>query len=134
MARARRTHSPWWVLVFIIFVGGGLGSVIAAALSAHPPRAGGVAGLVPPAERGPGADRRLVAVEVSGTPPNLRLRGDPARLKVTALPREARPRERLRQGGPEALGTTELLALVLGPGTRARGGLPPAGQLPSRVG
>ena len=60
-------------------------------------------------------------MEASGTPRDLRFRGDPARLKVTALPREARPRERLRQVGPEALGTTELLAIVLGTGTRARG-------------
>lgn len=36
MARARRTRSPWWVLLLILFVGGVLGSVIAEALSAYP--------------------------------------------------------------------------------------------------
>jgi len=36
MARARRTRSPWWVLVFVIFVGGVLGGVVAEALSAYP--------------------------------------------------------------------------------------------------
>src|SRR4030067_925937 len=98
-------------------------------------RGGRPAALAPPAARGPGAeDRRLVAVEASGTPRNPRFRGDPARLKVTALPREARPRERLCQVGPEALGTTELLAIVLGTGTRARGGLPLAAPLLSRFG
>lgn len=36
MARARRTRSPWWILLFIVFVGGVLGSVVAEALSAYP--------------------------------------------------------------------------------------------------
>lgn len=36
MARARRTRSPWWVLVFVLFVGGLLGSVIAEALGSYP--------------------------------------------------------------------------------------------------
>lgn len=36
MARARRTRSPWWVLLLIVFVGGLLGSVVAEALSAYP--------------------------------------------------------------------------------------------------
>ncbi len=34
MSRARRTRSPWWVLILILFVGGILGSVVAEALSA----------------------------------------------------------------------------------------------------
>ncbi len=36
MSRARRTRSPWWVLILILFVGGILGSVVAEALSAYP--------------------------------------------------------------------------------------------------
>lgn len=36
MARARRTRSPWWVLVFVLVVGGLLGSVIAEALGGYP--------------------------------------------------------------------------------------------------
>jgi DNA repair protein RadC len=44
-----------------------------------------------------------------------------SRLKVTALPRDARPRERLHDVGCEALGTTELLAVLLGTGPRGRG-------------
>ncbi len=60
-------------------------------------------------------------MEVPGAPRRVHAGGDLARLKVTALPREARPRERLRERGPESLGSTELLALVLGTGTRTRG-------------
>lgn len=36
MSRARRTRSPWWVLILTFFVGGLLGSVIAEALGAYP--------------------------------------------------------------------------------------------------
>lgn len=36
MARARRTRSPWWVLFFVLVVGGLLGSVIAEALGGYP--------------------------------------------------------------------------------------------------
>ncbi|HEV8338693.1 MAG TPA: DNA repair protein RadC [bacterium] len=57
-----------------------------------------------------------------------------SRLKVTALPSDARPRERLRAAGPAALGTTELLAVLLGVGTRGRGVLPMAESLLSTFG
>ncbi|MDR7427808.1 MAG: DNA repair protein RadC [Armatimonadota bacterium] len=73
-------------------------------------------------------------MEVSGSPRNAVLRGAPARPKVTALPSEARPRERLHLVGPQALGTTELLAIVLGTGTRGRGVLPLAEHLLSAFG
>jgi len=36
VARTRRTRSPWWVLLLVIFAGGLLGSVITEALSAYP--------------------------------------------------------------------------------------------------
>ncbi|MGH7753786.1 MAG: RadC family protein [Gemmatimonadales bacterium] len=57
-----------------------------------------------------------------------------SRLKVTALPSDARPRERLRTAGPAALGTTELLAVLLGTGTRGRGVVPMAESLLSTFG
>lgn len=57
-----------------------------------------------------------------------------SRLKVTALPRDARPRERLRDVGPASLGTTELLAILLGTGTRGLGVLPLAEHLLSAFG
>jgi len=57
-----------------------------------------------------------------------------SRLKVTALPLDARPRERLRSAGPGALGVTELLAVVLGTGTRGRGVVPVAESLLSTFG
>ncbi len=57
-----------------------------------------------------------------------------SRLKVTALPPDARPRERLRTAGPAALGTTELLAVLLGTGSRGRGVLPMAEHLLSTFG
>ena len=57
-----------------------------------------------------------------------------SRLKVTALPSDARPRERLRNAGPGALGTTELLAVLLGTGMRGRGVVPVAESLLSTFG
>ncbi len=57
-----------------------------------------------------------------------------SRLKVTALPRDARPRERLRDVGPGSLGTTELLAILLGTGTRRVGVVPLAEHLLSAFG
>ena len=73
-------------------------------------------------------------MEVSGSPRNGAFRGNHVRPKITALPREARPRERLHVVGPQALGTTELLAIVLGTGTRACGVVPLAEQLLSTFG
>lgn len=64
----------------------------------------------------------------------LHVHQESARLKITALPGEARPRERLRAAGPEALGTVELLAVLLGSGTRARGVVPIAEHLLSTFG
>ena len=40
---------------------------------------------------------------------------------MTQMPMDDRPRERLARAGVEALGDHELLALVIGAGTRARG-------------
>ncbi len=57
-----------------------------------------------------------------------------SRLKITALPSDARPRERLRSAGPAALGPAELLAVVLGTGTRGRGVVPLAESLLSTFG
>lgn len=57
-----------------------------------------------------------------------------SRLKVTALPSDARPRERLGSAGAAALGTTELLAVLLGTGTRGRGVVPVAESLLSTFG
>lgn len=73
-------------------------------------------------------------VKIPGTPRHLAARGETARLKMTALPEEARPRERLRAVGSEALGITELLAIVLGTGTRGRGVVPLAEHLLSEFG
>ncbi|MGH7427565.1 MAG: UPF0758 domain-containing protein, partial [Candidatus Methylomirabilaceae bacterium] len=43
------------------------------------------------------------------------------RLSVKFLPPHDRPRERLRRCGPEGLSSPELLALLLGTGTRSAG-------------
>ena len=47
-----------------------------------------------------------------------RSRGSPAGVTIKELPAELRPRERLRTSGAGSLSTAELLALVLGTGTR----------------
>ena len=39
-------------------------------------------------------------------------------LRVSDLPRSARPREKMRQAGPKSLSHVELLAVILGTGTR----------------
>ena len=39
-------------------------------------------------------------------------------LKVSELPRALRPREKMMQSGPKALSNVELLAVILGAGTR----------------
>lgn len=59
---------------------------------------------------------------------------DDPRTKMRALPRETRPRERLQMAGPQALGTTELLAILLGTGSRGRGVVPLAEHLLSTFG
>ncbi|MBE3596783.1 MAG: DNA repair protein RadC [Hydrogenibacillus sp.] len=44
--------------------------------------------------------------------------GDEAPMRIKDVPEEARPRERLRQLGPEALSDVELIAILLRTGTR----------------
>ncbi|MGH2403217.1 MAG: RadC family protein [bacterium] len=51
------------------------------------------------------------------------------RLSVKLLPRQERPRERLLRCGPEGLSSPELVALLLGTGTRRAGATELAGHL-----
>src|SRR3989304_5820916 len=105
MARARRTHSPWWVLVFIIFVGGGVGSVIPGGggrgrrkgLGHAPPRVGssafGSSAFDVSSGQWGGGRRR------SGRP--RRSRPGPHAVRMSRLPGFA-PRSRPRSPGPGA--------------------------------
>ncbi|MYL05336.1 MAG: hypothetical protein F4012_00440, partial [Gemmatimonadales bacterium] len=49
--------------------------------------------------------------------------------KILELPASERPRERLRRFSPDALSTTELLAVVLGGGATGRSAVDVAGRL-----
>src|SRR5215216_2988979 len=49
--------------------------------------------------------------------------GFPAALTIRELPRSERPRERLKALGAQALSSAELLAIVLGSGSRRRSAL-----------
>ncbi|MYE35233.1 MAG: DNA repair protein, partial [Gemmatimonadales bacterium] len=49
--------------------------------------------------------------------------------KILELPASERPRERLRRFSPDALSTTELLAVVLGAGATGRSAVDVAGRL-----
>lgn len=57
-----------------------------------------------------------------------------ARLTIKELPAEERPRERCLRCGPNALGTAELLAILLRTGTRGKTALEMAGELIARAG
>ena len=48
---------------------------------------------------------------------------------ILELPASERPRERLRRFSPDALSTTELLAVVLGGGATGRSAVDVAGRL-----
>lgn len=53
---------------------------------------------------------------------------------IAELPEEERPRERLMRHGAESLSTTELLAVLLGSGTRGESALEVAGRLLGQIG
>lgn len=55
-------------------------------------------------------------------------------LTIKDLPRDVRPRERLAAAGPQSLSTSELLAIILGTGTRSESALALAGRLLSPSG
>lgn len=58
----------------------------------------------------------------------------PAQLRVSDLPRGVRPREKMIQGGPRGLSHVELLAVILGTGTRKENVLKIAERLIRRYG
>ena len=58
----------------------------------------------------------------------------PAELRVSDLPRGVRPREKMMQGGPRGLSHVELLAVILGTGTRRENVLKVAERLVRRYG
>src|SRR5207249_11528875 len=60
--------------------------------------------------------------------------GGRADLKVSDLPRALRPREKMLRDGPRALSHVELLAVILGSGTRKDGVLKIAERLIRRHG
>jgi DNA repair protein RadC len=57
-----------------------------------------------------------------------------ARLTIKELPADERPRERCIRCGPGALGTTEILAILLRTGTKGKTALDMAGELLARAG
>ena len=59
---------------------------------------------------------------------------DAAELRVSDLPRGVRPREKMVQGGPRGLSHVELLAVILGTGTRKENVLKVAERLVRRYG
>jgi DNA repair protein RadC len=56
------------------------------------------------------------------------------RYTIKQLPPELRPRERLLSEGPEALSSAELLAILLGSGTKENTAVEVAGQVISESG
>jgi DNA repair protein RadC len=58
----------------------------------------------------------------------------PRRYTIKQLPPELRPRERLLSDGPEALSSGELLAILLGTGSKESTALELAGQVISESG
>jgi DNA repair protein RadC len=58
----------------------------------------------------------------------------PRRYTIKQLPPELRPRERLLSDGPEALSSAELLAILLGTGSKERTAVELAGQVISESG
>jgi DNA repair protein RadC len=58
----------------------------------------------------------------------------PRRYTIKQLPPELRPRERLLSDGPEALSSAELLAILLGTGSKESTAVELAGQVISESG
>ena len=59
---------------------------------------------------------------------------EPRRYTIKELPPELRPRERLLAEGPEALSSAELLAILLGTGSKENTAVDLAGQVISESG